>query len=80
VYADGVVSESVPLPDGSTWHNALIPEKVNVAETLDEFRGQYKYNLLADNWREFLAGTPQLNQWDDHEVTNNWAGLVHRQL
>lgn len=43
-----------------------------MAETLEEFRGQYRYNLLADNWREFLARTPPVNQWDDHEVTNNW--------
>jgi len=28
--------------------------------------------LLANNWRRFLAQTPQVNQWDDHEVTNNW--------
>ncbi|MGH3354564.1 MAG: alkaline phosphatase D family protein, partial [Nocardioidaceae bacterium] len=31
-----------------------------------------RYNLLADNWRAFLASTPQVNQWDDHEVVNNW--------
>jgi alkaline phosphatase D len=72
VYADGPLSETVGLPDGNTWRNLVIPEKTKVAETLDEFRGQYKYNLMADNWREFLARTPQVNQWDDHEVTNNW--------
>jgi alkaline phosphatase D len=67
VYADGPVAETVPLTDGTTWRNLVIPEKTKVAETLDEFRGQYKYNMLADNWRDFLARTPQLNQWDDHE-------------
>jgi alkaline phosphatase D len=50
----------------------VIPEKTKVAETLREFRGQYQYNLMADNWREFLSRTAQVNQWDDHEVTNNW--------
>jgi alkaline phosphatase D len=72
VYADGPVQEFVTLPDGRVWHNLVIPEKTKVAETLDEFRGQFKYNLLADNWREFLSRTAQVNQWDDHEVTNNW--------
>ncbi len=72
VYADGPVVESVPLPDGSTWRNLTTPAKSKVAETLDEFRGQYQYNLMADNWRAFLAETAQVSQWDDHEVTNNW--------
>ncbi len=72
VYADGPVKETVALPDGSTWHNLVIEEKTKVAETLDEFRGQFRYNLMADNWRAFLAETSQVGQWDDHEVTNNW--------
>jgi alkaline phosphatase D len=72
VYADGPLVESVPLPDGRVWHNLVTPEKSKVAETLDEFRGQFKYNFLADNWRAFLAETTQVNQWDDHEVRNNW--------
>ena len=62
----------MPLPDGSTWRNLTTPAKSKVAETLDEFRGQYQYNLMADNWRAFLAETAQVTQWDDHEVTNNW--------
>lgn len=72
VYADGPVQSSVALPDGSTWTNLVIPEKTKVAETLAEYRGQYRYNLMADNWRAFLAETAQVVQWDDHEVTNNW--------
>ncbi|MGH3385833.1 MAG: alkaline phosphatase D family protein [Nocardioidaceae bacterium] len=72
VYADGPLAEQVTLPDGRVWRNVVTPEKSKVAETLDEFRGQYKYNLLAENWRDFLAHTPQVNQWDDHEVINNW--------
>ncbi|MBM7519722.1 alkaline phosphatase D family protein [Nocardioides nitrophenolicus] len=72
VYADGPVQASVALPGGGTWTNLVIPEKTKVAETLDEYRGQYRYNLMADNWRAFLAETAQVTQWDDHEVTNNW--------
>ncbi|HKG52566.1 MAG TPA: alkaline phosphatase D family protein [Actinomycetales bacterium] len=72
VYSDNPLVESVPLPNGTTWRNVVTPEKSKVAETLSEFRGQFRYNLLADNWRDFLARTPQVNQWDDHEVHNNW--------
>jgi alkaline phosphatase D len=50
----------------------VTPEKSKVAETLDEYRGQYAYNLLDDALRDFAARVPQLNQWDDHEVLNNW--------
>ena len=44
-----------------------------VAETLDEFRGRYRYNLLDENVRRFNAEVPQIWQWDDHEVDNNWS-------
>jgi alkaline phosphatase D len=72
VYADGPLVESVALPDGTTWKNTLVDEKLKVAETLDEYRGQFKYNLLDENLRAYLARVPMVNQWDDHEVTNNW--------
>jgi alkaline phosphatase D len=47
-------------------------EKSKSAETLAEFRGNYKYNLLDKNVLAFNAEVPILSQWDDHEVTNNW--------
>ena len=72
VYADGPLTETVTLPDGRTWRNLVTPAKSKVAETLDEFRGQFAYNLLDENLRAFAAQVPQLNQWDDHEVRNNW--------
>lgn len=72
VYADGPLQERVVLPDGTVWRNVVTPEKSKVAETLDEYRGQYRYNLLDDNVRRFAAQVPQFVQWDDHEVTNNW--------
>ncbi len=72
VYADGPLVESVALPDGRTWRNIVIPEKLKFAETVAEYRGQYAYNLLDANLRAFAATVPQINQWDDHEVTNNW--------
>ena len=73
IYADGVVVAEVALPDGSTWHNLTTPAKSKVAESLDEFRGNYLYNLLDENVRRFNAEVAQIWQWDDHEVVNNWS-------
>ncbi len=72
VYADGPIVAEVKLDDGSVWKNLTTPEKSKVAETLTEFRGNYVYNLLDENVRNFNAQVPILAQWDDHEVTNNW--------
>jgi alkaline phosphatase D len=72
VYADAPLVERVALPDGRVWRNLVTPEKAKVAETLDEFRGQYRYNLLDAPLRRFNASVPVYAQWDDHEVTNNW--------
>ena len=73
IYADGVFSPEVKLPDGKIWKNVMIAEKEKVAETLDEFRAVHKYNFLDDNVRGFNAEVPIFVQWDDHEVTNNWS-------
>lgn len=72
VYADGPLAESVTLADGRVWRNVVTPEKSKVAETLAEYRGQFAYNLLDENVRAFGARVPQIYQWDDHEVRNNW--------
>ncbi|MCG8926246.1 alkaline phosphatase [Lentzea sp. CC55] len=72
VYSDNPMKESVALPDGRIWRNVVTPEKAKVAETLDEYRGQFAYNLLDENVKRFAAQVPSFVQWDDHEVTNNW--------
>jgi alkaline phosphatase D len=72
VYADGPLAAEVKLKDGTIWTNLVTEEKSKVAETLAEFRGQYKYNLLDRNLRNFNAQVSTFAQWDDHEVTNNW--------
>ncbi|MBD2336740.1 alkaline phosphatase D family protein [Calothrix sp. FACHB-156] len=72
IYADGPIPSQVTLDDGKIWNNITTPAKSKVAETLDEFRGNYIYNLMDENVRRFNAEVPILSQWDDHEVTNNW--------
>jgi alkaline phosphatase D len=73
IYADGPIPEMVTAENGQIWRNIVTPEVTKVAETLAEFRGRYKYNLLDENVRRFNAEVPQIWQWDDHEVTNNWS-------
>jgi alkaline phosphatase D len=72
IYADGPIEAEVKLDDGSIWKNITTPEKAKVAETLDEFRGNYRYNLMDENLRRFNSEVPVLAQWDDHETRNNW--------
>src|SRR5262249_16595974 len=73
IYADGPITREVKLPGDAVWKN-VVPEEVSkVAETLKEFRGRYAYNLMDDNVRRMAAEVPQVWQWDDHEVSNNWS-------
>ncbi|MCE2899698.1 MAG: alkaline phosphatase D family protein [Gemmatimonadaceae bacterium] len=72
IYADGPLQPTVTLDDGTVWRNLVTEAKSKVAETLDEFRGNYAYTLLDANARQFGAHVPVIAQWDDHEVVNNW--------
>jgi alkaline phosphatase D len=72
IYADAPLQPRVTLDDGQVWRNVVTPEKSKVAETLSEFRGNHRYNLLDENVRRFNASISQFVIWDDHEVLNNW--------
>jgi len=72
IYADGPIAAEVKLSDGTLWKNIVTEDKSKAAETLSEFRGNFKYNLIDRNLRAFNAEVPMLVQWDDHEVYNNW--------
>ena len=72
IYADGPIPAELKLPDGTLWKNITTEDKAKPAETLTEFRGNFKYNLLDKNIRAFNAAVPMFAQWDDHEVYNNW--------
>ncbi|HEY9292468.1 MAG TPA: alkaline phosphatase D family protein, partial [Microlunatus sp.] len=72
IYSDGPIEATQLTHDGSVWHNLVTEEKSKVAETLDEYRGNYKYNLMDDNLKAFYADVAQIQQWDDHETHNNW--------
>lgn len=72
IYADQPLVPEVRLDDGRVWRNLVTPAKAKVAETLDEFRGNYRYNLLDEHMRRFNAEVAQIVLWDDHEVRDNW--------
>jgi alkaline phosphatase D len=74
IYADGAMVDEVEKDGAIIWKNTtLIDEKRKVAETLDEFRGQWKYNMMDEHVRALNAQVPMFVQWDDHEVINNWS-------
>jgi alkaline phosphatase D len=72
IYADVPIPAELKLPDGGVWKNIVTEEKSKPCESLNEFRGAYKYNLLDRNVRALYRDVPIFSQWDDHEVTNNW--------
>ncbi len=71
-YADNPLQSEVRLDDGSIWKNIVTEGKSKVAESLEEFRSNYRYNLLDINLRKLNAEVPTFVQWDDHETLNNW--------
>lgn len=75
IYADCTIPSEQKLPNGETWRNLVTEEKSEVAHTLAQFRGNYKYNHLDEHFRAFHAQVPMLAQWDDHEVSNDWSPL-----
>ncbi len=75
IYADSPIQRELKLPNGDIWRNVVTEDKAEVAQTLAQFRGNYKYNLLDTNVRAFNAEVPVFAQWDDHEVANDWWPL-----
>ena len=72
IYADGPLLPEVKLDDGTIWRNVVTEAKSKVAQSLDDYRGCYQYNLTDEHMRRFVADVPQVVMWDDHEVRDNW--------
>ncbi len=73
IYADCPIERELKLPNGAIWRNVVTEEKSVTAQSLAQFRGNYKYNWRDQNFRAFHAEVPLFAQWDDHEVTNDWS-------
>ncbi|RAX50420.1 alkaline phosphatase [Arthrobacter sp. AQ5-05] len=72
IYADGPIAAQMTEPDGNIWRNVITEEVAKVAETLNEYRGRHRYNMMDTNLRAMYAQVPVIAQWDDHETVNNW--------
>jgi alkaline phosphatase D len=72
IYADGPIPAQITEPDGQIWRNLVTEEVSKVAETLEEYRGRHRYNMMDKNIRALYAQVPVIAQWDDHETHNNW--------
>ena len=73
IYADGPIQKEQKMPDGSVWRNIVSDGVHKVAESLEEYRGRWRYNLRDTHLRSFNSQIPVYYQWDDHEVTDNWS-------
>jgi alkaline phosphatase D len=72
IYADNPILAETTLADGRVWRNITNERVARVAESLDDFRARFAYNLEDDHVRALAAEVPILAQWDDHETHNNW--------
>ncbi|WP_132994167.1 alkaline phosphatase D family protein [Gordonia zhaorongruii] len=72
IYADGPVAPTQKQNDGKIYRSQTAAAKDQPAQTLDQFRGNYAYNLTDSHYRRFNSTVAQIVQWDDHEVINNW--------
>ncbi|MEM1230364.1 MAG: alkaline phosphatase D family protein [Pseudomonadota bacterium] len=71
IYADGPIPADLTLPNGDRWQNLVSDGVDHVAQSLDDFRGRYRYNLRDTHLLAFNAAVPGYYHWDDHEVLNN---------
>jgi alkaline phosphatase D len=74
IYSDKPFSPEVAAGSGAIWRNRMIEgiTPTKVAETIEEFRNYYRYNLLDEHLQAFNARTANLMEWDDHEFKDNW--------
>lgn len=72
IYADAPIPAEIQLDDGGMWRNVVTETKSRFAQSLDDFRGNYLYNLQDAHMRRFNTRVAQVVLWDDHEVRDNW--------
>jgi alkaline phosphatase D len=72
IYADNPIPAERPVADGRVWRNVSNEHVARVAESLDDFRARFAYNLEDDHVRALAAQVPIIAQWDDHETHNDW--------
>ncbi|NVB83083.1 MAG: alkaline phosphatase [Kofleriaceae bacterium] len=73
IYGDNPILPEQTLVDGRIWRNITNERVARPAQTLDDFRARFAYNLEDEHLRAFAAEVPVVAQWDDHETHNNWC-------
>lgn len=73
IYADHPLQHRVDDERGRSWTNVVTLAKTRVAESIEDYRGNFRYNWLDPHFTKFCAEVPQIIMWDDHEVVNNWS-------
>lgn len=73
VYADHPLQHRFEDERGRPWNNIVSASKTKVAETIAEYRGNFRYNWLDPHFARFCSEVPLVAMWDDHEVVNNWS-------
>jgi alkaline phosphatase D len=72
IYADNPILPEQRTLAGRLWRNISNERVARVAETLDDFRARFAYNLEDEHVRALARDVPIIAQWDDHETHNNW--------
>ena len=60
IYADGPIEAEKKWKDGTAWKTLVTEDKAKVAETIEEFRGNYKYNSSTAT---FAHSRPKSRCW-----------------
>lgn len=72
IYADNPIEPQQVTLDGRIWKNISNERVARVAQSQEDFRARFAYNLEDDHVRALMAEVPLIAQWDDHETRNNW--------
>lgn len=72
IYADNAI-EPVATTFWNKGDEHVIGEGMAVASDLAGFRARYRYHLADPKLASFLACTPMLSTWDDHEIVDDWG-------
>ena len=58
IYSDNPILERTSTPEGTIWKNIVTPAKSLVAESVEEYRGNYSYNFLDKHYKKFCLEIP----------------------
>ena len=69
---DMIYADDVCAPVGR-YGNAQVPGAFGKSRNIQDFRMHWQYNRADGQHASFLASTPYVPIWDDHEVTNDFG-------